>query len=94
MSLLKTKTLALAAIILLCLPLLGNAEESTPFFPFVVSYEAPENAANMAKYLHTPAGKHGFIRTEGERFVHNEGEIRFWGTNLSGASNFPFCLLG
>ena len=60
-----------------------------PFFPFVVSYEAPQNATNMAQYLDAPAGKYGFIRVEDDKFVHDAGEIRFWGTNLSGAANFP-----
>ena len=66
-----------------------NGQEASPFFPFVVSYEAPENATNVAKYIEAPAGKHGFIRVEGETFVNDAGEIRFWGTNLSGAANFP-----
>jgi len=72
-------------------PTLANAaeQEQSPFFPFVVSYEAPQNVTNMAKYLDAPAGKHGFVRVEGDTFVNDAGEIRFWGTNLSGAANFP-----
>ena len=80
---------AIAALLLFIFSVPGHTEEPSPFFPFVVSYDAPGNATSMAKYLHAPAGKHGFIRTDGERFVHDEGEIRFWGTNLSGAANFP-----
>ena len=76
-------------LVLLSLCVIAHAEEPSPFFPFVVSYDAPENATSMAKFLDAPAGKHGFIRCDGELFKHNAGEIRFWGTNLSGAANFP-----
>jgi len=67
----------------------AHAAETSTFFPFVVSYDAPMNATNMSQYLHTPAGKYGFIRVDGDKFVHDAGEIRFWGTNLTGAANFP-----
>jgi hypothetical protein len=86
MRIIKNPIGAIAALVLFITPAL--AEESA-FFPFVVSYETPENATNMKGYLHAPAGKHGFIRVEGETFVNDAGEIRFWGTNLSGAANFP-----
>ncbi|MGL4594120.1 MAG: carbohydrate binding domain-containing protein [Thermoguttaceae bacterium] len=58
-------------------------------FPFVVSYNAPQNVTNMSSRLSAPAGKDGFIRVEKETFVNDKGEIRFWATNLSGAANFP-----
>ena len=85
--LMKHIFLPLFVFLLLCVPQTGHAEGQ--FFPFVVSYDAPENATSMAKYLDAPAGKHGFIRCDRELFKHNDGEIRFWGTNLSGAANFP-----
>ena len=58
-------------------------------FPFIVSYDAPRNITNVSHFLDAPAGKHGFTRIEGETFVNDAGEIRFWGTNLSGTANFP-----
>lgn len=66
-----------------------RARADETMFPFVVSYEAPDNVTDVSAFLDAPAGKHGFIRVEGDRFVHDGGEIRFWGTNLSGAANFP-----
>ncbi|MGH1363395.1 MAG: hypothetical protein ACRBF0_07560 [Calditrichia bacterium] len=39
---------------------------------------------------HRPAGKHGFVRTDGEAFKFQNGdEIRFWGVNLSAMQCFP-----
>ena len=37
-----------------------------------------------------PAGKHGFLKVEGDRFVFEDGtEGKFWGTNFNSAQNFP-----
>ena len=37
-----------------------------------------------------PAGKHGFLKAEGDRFVFEDGTpVRFWGTNLNGGACFP-----
>ena len=37
-----------------------------------------------------PAGKHGFLKVQGDRFVFEDGtEARFWGTNFNSAQNFP-----
>ena len=37
-----------------------------------------------------PAGKHGFLKVEGERFIFEDGtEARFWGTNFNSAQSFP-----
>lgn len=60
-----------------------------PLFPFVISYDAPDNVTNMSHLLETPAGKHGFIRVEDGKFVHDGGLIRFNATNLTGPANFP-----
>jgi len=39
---------------------------------------------------HKPAGKHGFLKVQGDRFVFEDGtEARFWGTNFNSAQNFP-----
>ena len=58
-------------------------------FPFVVSYDAPQNAVNVSNMLDAPAGKHGFVRVKDGKFATDAGEIRFWATNLSGRGNFP-----
>jgi len=37
-----------------------------------------------------PAGKHGFLKVEGEQFVFEDGTVgRFWGVNFNGGANFP-----
>ena len=66
-----------------------TAEELASLFPFVVPYDVPVNAVTMSSLLDAPAGKHGFVRVQGEKFVTDAGAIRFWATNLSGEANFP-----
>ena len=37
-----------------------------------------------------PAGKHGFLKIEGRRFVFEDGTVgKFWGVNFNGAGCFP-----
>lgn len=37
-----------------------------------------------------PAGKHGFIKPEGDHFIFEDGTpARFWGVNFNGGANFP-----
>lgn len=37
-----------------------------------------------------PAGKHGFVKCDGENFVFEDGTpARFWGVNFNGGANFP-----
>lgn len=65
------------------------AEDFPPIFPFVISYDGPDNASSMAHLLDAPAGKHGFVRVDNGRFVTDAGPIRFHATNLTGPANFP-----
>ena len=58
-------------------------------FPFVPSYDAPENVVNMRHLLDAPAGKHGRIRVKDGRFVNDKGRVRLHATNLTGPANFP-----
>ena len=58
-------------------------------FPFVISYDAPQNATNLSAWLHRPAGRLGFVRSDGGRLVTDAGPIRFWGTNLCFEGCFP-----
>jgi len=64
-------------------------EAGPPLFPFLISYDAPDNASSMAHLLDAPAGKHGFLRVERGRFVHDAGPVRLHATNLTGPANFP-----
>jgi hypothetical protein len=63
------------------------AEE--PLFPFVISYDTPENLTNLSAWLDRPAGRHGFVRAEEGRLVTDAGPIRFWGSNLCFEACFP-----
>ncbi len=60
-----------------------------PLFPFLISYDGPDNASSVAHLLDAPAGKHGFVRVENGRFVNDAGPVRLHGTNLTGPANFP-----
>jgi hypothetical protein len=63
--------------------------QDAPLFPFVVSYDAPQNAANVSAWLEKPAGKHGFIRVQDGRLATDAGPVRFHGTNLCFDACFP-----
>jgi len=67
-----------------------NIWKVTPeMFPFTISYDAKVNAANVSYLIEAPAGKHGFVRVEGDHFATDAGPIRFHATNLTGPANFP-----
>jgi len=65
------------------------AEEASSLFPFVISYDGPDNASSVAHLLDAPAGKHGFVRVKDGHFFTDAGPIRFHATNLTGPANFP-----
>ncbi len=60
-----------------------------PMFPFLISYDGPDNATSMSHLIQAPAGGNGFIRIENGRFVNNAGPVRLNATNLTGPANFP-----
>lgn len=86
MSLLRTFSLGFAFLGLLAATPLAADE---PLFPFVVAYEQPANASNIASWLPKPAGGQGFIRVANDQFVNDAGPIRFLGTNLCFDACFP-----
>ena len=57
-------------------------------FPFVISFDAPNNITNISKRLDAPAGKNGFVRVADGHFATDKGRIRFWGTNTCFDANF------
>lgn len=59
------------------------------WFPLKIN-ESPEKVEfDMTHWLHKPAGKHGSVLIDGDRFVFEDGTpIKFWGTNI--ASEKPF----
>jgi hypothetical protein len=75
------------SIVMAC-PTLAGAEEP-PLFPFVVSYDAPENVTNVSTWLRRPAGQGGLVQVREGRLVTKAGPIRFWATNLCFEACFP-----
>ncbi|MBI2479516.1 MAG: cellulase family glycosylhydrolase, partial [Planctomycetia bacterium] len=61
----------------------------TDTFPFVISYDSPDNITNLSRWLEAPAGKHGHVRVQEGQFVADVGRIRLWGTNLCFEACFP-----
>jgi hypothetical protein len=64
----------------------GNDTED--WIPFVLPWD---DAPLDISYLnHKPAGKHGFLKVEGDQFVFEDGTpAKFWGTCFSAGANFP-----
>jgi hypothetical protein len=60
-----------------------------PMFPFMISYDGPDNASSMAHLVNATTWKNGFIRVENGHFVNDAGAVRFHATNLTGPANFP-----
>jgi len=83
------RLVALTALVLAGVPAVTATDDFPPLFPFVISYDGPENASSMAHLLSAPAGKHGFVRSENGRFVDDAGPVRLHATNLTGPANFP-----
>lgn len=70
-------------------PNAAKADEFPPLFPFLISYDGPDNASSVAHWLDAPAGKHGFVRCENGHFVNAAGRVWLHATNLTGPANFP-----
>jgi hypothetical protein len=69
------------------------APPSTPaeedLFPFILSYDNPDNVTNISSWLARPAGKHGFVRGSEGHLATDQGRIRFWATNFCFDACFP-----
>lgn len=85
----KKITICFVCMFLLSCSQKPATEEFAPLFPFVISYDGPDNVTNMSHLLDAPAGKHGFIRIENGHFVNDAGRVWLNATNLSGSANFP-----
>ncbi|MDR0869811.1 MAG: carbohydrate binding domain-containing protein [Planctomycetaceae bacterium] len=57
-------------------------------FPFVISFDAPQNVTNISYKNDAPAGKHSFVRIQDGYFATDAGRIKFWGTNTCFGANF------
>ncbi len=60
------------------------------WFAFGPSKEVKPGVIDMDGWLDHPAGKHGGVRMEKDRFVFEDGTpVKFWGTNLSYTASAP-----
>ncbi|MBI5685431.1 MAG: hypothetical protein HZC54_10140 [Verrucomicrobia bacterium] len=84
-----TPLVSLTLVLLAAIAPVRADDAPAPLFPFVISYDAQDNASSMAHLLDAPAGKHGFVRVENGRFVNDAGPVRLHATNLTGPANFP-----
>lgn len=74
-------------IALILFPLHASAEESGSA-PFIMPWDAAP--VDLSGLLDPPAGKHGFLGIDGERFIFEDGSpARFWGVTLTGSGCFP-----
>ncbi len=87
-------------LILLCAASFGVAQtlpqgvtlDTSDWIPFpLTDYEEMQGTAlDMSGLLDAPAGQHGFLSVQGDRFVFEDGTpARFWGGNIFGEANFP-----
>lgn len=66
--------------------------DTSNWLPFpLASYEEMQGTAlDMSWLLEAPAGQHGFLTVQGDKFVFADGTpARFWGGNIFGEANFP-----
>ncbi len=70
----------------------GVTLETSNWIPFPLSSydEMQGTALDMSWLLQAPAGQHGFLTVDGDKFVFEDGTpARFWGGNIFGEANFP-----
>jgi hypothetical protein len=69
-----------------------RAQEAVPddWFPFEPANTNEPGLIGMADWLDAPAGKHGRVTIDGDRFVFENGTpVKFWGTNLGNLDCAP-----
>ncbi|HOX08007.1 MAG TPA: hypothetical protein PK280_16535, partial [Planctomycetota bacterium] len=67
-----------------------RSSENTRWVPYVLPWEDAPLDLSFLYEEDKPAGKRGFLKRDGARFVFGDGtEARFWGTCFNSAANFP-----
>jgi len=86
----KNLTAARYGILLLYLSVFSAfSQETANWFPFNGEDDLSPSVIDMSHWLDKPAGKHGFVQMDKDRFVFEDGTpVSFWGTNM--ASELPF----
>ena len=78
-----------AALAVSAISSFASTADDGKMFPFVIRANGKNPAMDMSSLLPAPAGRDGFVRSQGEHFVTDSGKIRFNGVNLVGPANFP-----
>lgn len=66
----------------------GDTERKT--IPYTLPWDDMPIDLSFIYEKEKPAGRHGFLKAEGDKFVFEDGtEARFWGTNFNSAQIFP-----
>ncbi len=66
-----------------------SSEENWFAWTIPDEYKAKGTAIDASFLLEKPAGKHGFVKVDGDEFVFEDGtEARFWGTNVVFNANY------
>jgi hypothetical protein len=65
-------------------------KDGKKYVPYVLPWDdMPIDISHVFEH-EKPAGKHGFMTVQGNRFVFQDGtEMKFWGTNFNSGANFP-----
>ncbi len=67
-----------------------RSAETSRWVPYVLPWDDAPLDLSFLYEEEKPAGRRGFLRREGARFVFEDGtEGRFWGTCFNSAANFP-----
>lgn len=80
------------ALFLIFLSHTGLGQDSHEWYPYSIANDPDAvNDTSLAPFiLDAPAGKHGFVKTKGKKFVFDDGKtIKFWGANLCFEACFP-----
>ena len=61
-----------------------HAQETQNWFIFNPNSKSIDNVIGMNSWLDVPAGKHGFVTSEKEKLIFEDGTpVKFWGVNIS-----------
>ncbi|NMB72586.1 MAG: hypothetical protein GYA22_10600, partial [Bacteroidales bacterium] len=67
----------------------ADSQQTSNWFPFHGEDDFSPSEIDMSHWLDKPAGKHGFVLMDKDRFLFEDGTpVKFWGTNV--ASELPF----
>ena len=68
----------------------GQQADTDGWFPFDPQGYLDEGTVGLSDWLDKPAGRHGFVLIENDRFVFEDGvPVKFWGTNIANGRVAP-----